>query len=120
VVLVQGLASAGFQRHVGVIVGDDARRVRHQDTALPGRADIDMVNARAIISDELELVPRLQQKPRFDRIGERGTRTSSRRMAAASSSRVIRVSGSRNSTLNNSFIRVSTTSGKRSVTTTLR
>jgi SH3-like domain-containing protein len=93
------------QRYVGGIVAHDAQRVRHQDTALPGLADTDVVDARAVIGDELGLVPRLLQKPRVDLFGDRGHEL------IGATYWVIRVSGPR---------KVSPKSGKRSVTTTLR
>jgi hypothetical protein len=57
--------------HVGGVLGHDAGRVRHQDAALPRRRHVDMVETRAIVGDQLQLLARLRQQARVDHIGDR-------------------------------------------------
>jgi hypothetical protein len=58
--------------HVGGVLGHHARRVRHQDAALAGSGHVDMVDARAVIGDQLQLVTRLRQQRRVDQVGDAG------------------------------------------------
>jgi hypothetical protein len=97
--------------HVGGIFGHDAGRVRHQDAALPGGGHVDMVETRAIVGDQFQLLARCADQAGVDLVGDGRHQHIGPRMASASSSRDIRVSGSRNSTSNSSFRRVSTESG---------
>ena len=107
------------QHHVGGVIGHHAGGVRNQHPALARRGDVDMVNARAIVGDQLQLRPGLREHRGIDMVGDAGhqhigaAHRSGQRLAVHA-----RV-GFASSTSNNSFIRCSTTSGNRRVTTTL-
>ncbi len=55
--------------HVGGILGEDTGRVGHGDAAAERGRDVDMVNAVAVIGDQLELVAGLAQDRGIDAIG---------------------------------------------------
>ena len=56
--------------HVGGVLGHHAGGVRHQNAALPGGGDVDMVDARAVIGDQLQLFAGLRDQPGVDVVGD--------------------------------------------------
>ena len=58
-------------RHVGRVLGQHARRVGHGDAALAGGIEVDMVDAGAEGSDQLQLRSGLGQDAAVDPVGDR-------------------------------------------------
>ena len=58
-------------RHVGGVLGEDARRVRHHDAALERGRHVDMVEARAVVRDQPQARAGLGEEPRVDAVGDR-------------------------------------------------
>jgi len=57
-------------RHVGRVLGEDARRVRHRDAARQRDLHVDIVDAVAEIGDELEVGPNLREYGGVDLVGD--------------------------------------------------
>ena len=57
--------------HVGRVLGQDARRVGHDDRAVPRRVEVDIVDAGAELGDQLEVGTGLAQHRPVDAVGDR-------------------------------------------------
>ena len=58
-------------RHVRCVLGQHARRVGHQDSALSGRREVDVIDARAKARDQLQVRAGLADKVAVDRVRHR-------------------------------------------------
>ena len=56
-------------RHVRRVLREDARRIRHNDATVARGFEVDIVDARSIIGDELQLRPRKRKKRLVNPVG---------------------------------------------------